>query len=108
MPSSTVSKGTGTGASNWIPVDWKQAPFELSYVVIPAGTVSFTWKLEGTLDNVLDPEVTATVFDLTTAAGATDTTVVDGSLTQLVKAVRINFTIHATGTATLTVVQGLR
>ena len=109
MINSTVSKGTGTGGSNWIPLDWKQAPFEVSYVVAPAGTVSFTWKLEGTLDNVLDHEVTApTVFDLSVAAAATDTSVIDGVINQPVKAIRLNFTVHATGTATLTAMQGSR
>ena len=98
---------TSAASSAWIPVNQKQTDFQVSYVMTPSGTVSFTWKLEGTLHNVFDSTVTPVAFDLSSATAATTTTdVVDGVITQPVRAVRLSNTIHATGTATLRVLQG--
>lgn len=98
---------TSAASSAWIPLNYKQKDFQVSYVMTPSGTVSFTWKLEGTLHNVFDSTVTPVAFELTSATGSTTTTdVVDGVITQPLRAIRLTNTVHATGTATLKVLQG--
>ena len=98
---------TSAASSAWIPLNHKQKDFQVSYALLPTGTVSFTWKMEGTLHNVFDSTVTPVAFELTSATGSTTTTdIVDGVITQPVRAVRLTVAPHTSGTATLKVLQG--
>jgi len=93
---------TGTGTSAWIPVDYKQAPFNVGMGCVVSGTV--TYDIEHTFDDVFDSTITPVAFSHSTASGSTNT---DGNYAFPIRAVRI--TVGAgTGDVKLTLLQGLR
>lgn len=94
---------TGTGTSAWIPVDYKQAPFNVSFGVVVNGTV--TYDIEHTFDDVRVAGVTPTAFKHATVTAQTANK--DGNYSAPVMAVRINNTA-GTGTTTVTLLQGVR
>lgn len=94
---------TGTGQTAWIPLDYKQNPFNIGLGVVVNGTI--TYNVEHTFDDVLAPGVTPTAFTHSTLVA--QTTNKDGNYAFPVRAVRINNTA-GTGTTTLTILQGLR
>jgi hypothetical protein len=100
MTPSVVSK-TGTGASAWIPVDYRQQVMNLGLGIVATGTI--TYDIEHTYDNVMDSTVTPTAFKHPTITGQTASK--DGTYSSPIRAVRLNVTA-GTGTATLTVLQG--
>ena len=100
-PQVTTLSGTGTGA--WLPVDYRVAPFSLGIQVVTSGTITYT--VEYTLDDVLDPTVTATPFAQTNLTAQT-TSKVD-YLNFPIMAIRIKNTA-GTGSTTMTVLQGAR
>jgi uncharacterized protein YgiM (DUF1202 family) len=99
----TVSSQT---TSAWIPVNYRQDNFNLGIQVTGSGTN--TWKVEYTLDNVFDSAVTPTAITadapLETGAGATPEV---GSIKTPCRAVRLNITAYTSGSATMTVLQGV-
>ena len=94
---------TGTGTSAWIPLDYKQAPFNVSMGCVVSGTI--TYDIEHTFDDVFDSSITPTAFQHSTVVGQSANA--NSNYAFPVRAVRI--TISAgTGSATLTLLQGLR
>jgi hypothetical protein len=94
---------TGTGTTAWIPLDYKQSPFNVGLGAVVNGSV--TYDIEHTFDEVFDSTVTPTAFKH--AVLAAQTTNKDGNYAFPVRAVRINNTA-GTGSTTLTILQGLR
>ena len=98
-----VIKQTGTGSTAWIPLDYKQSPFNVGFGVVVSGTVTYT--IEHTFDDVFDSSITPTAFQHSTVVGQSADA--NSNYAFPVRAVRI--TISAgTGSATLTLLQGLR
>ena len=94
---------TGVGTSAWIPLDYKQNPFNIGLGVVVSGTI--TYDIEHTFDDVFDSTVTPTAFKHSSLTS--QTTNKDGNYAFPIKAVRINNTA-GTGTTTVTLLQGLR
>jgi len=98
-----VIKQTGTGTTAWIPMDYKQSPFNVGLGAVVSGTVTF--DIEHTFDDVFDPAVTPVAFKHSTMV--TKSANADGNYAFPVRAIRINNTA-GTGDTTLTILQGLR
>jgi hypothetical protein len=94
---------TGTGQSAWIPLDYKQSPFNVGMGCTVSGTV--TYDIEHTFDDVYDASVTPIAFKNSTITGKSAN--FDGNYAFPIRAVRINNTA-GTGTTTITLLQGLR
>lgn len=93
---------SGIGSTAWIPLDYKQSPFNVGFGVTVTGTV--TYKIEHTFDDVYDSTITPVAFSHSTASGSSNT---DGNYAFPIRAVRITVTA-GTGTVKLTLLQGLR
>jgi len=104
MRPTSVTLSTVT-TSAWIPVNWRQNPFELAVSVTGSGTNA--WKVEITNDDIFDPSVTpvAVTADAPFESGA-GATAEQGKITQPCRAVRLNMTSATSGSATMTVYQG--
>ena len=98
-----VIKKTGTGTSAWIPLDYKQNPFNVSLGCVVNGTI--TYSIEHTFDDIFDATITPVAF--THSVLVAQTANKDGNYASPVRAVRINNTA-GTGDTTLTILQGLR
>lgn len=94
---------TGTGTSAWIPLDYKQSPFNVGFGVVVNGTI--TYDIEHTFDDVFDPAVTPTAFK--NSALTAQTINKDGNYVVPIRAIRINNTA-GTGSTTVTLLQGQR
>jgi hypothetical protein len=94
---------TGTGTTAWIPVDYKQSPFNVGLGVVVSGTITF--DIEHTFDDIFDATVTPVAFKHSTMVSKTANT--DGNYAFPVRAIRVNNTA-GTGSTTLTILQGLR
>ena len=94
---------TGTGQSAWIPMDYKQSPFNVGLGAVVNGTVTF--DIEHTFDDVFDISITPTAFKNSTLTALSSNK--DGNYAFPIRAVRINNT-SGTGTTTVTLLQGLR
>jgi hypothetical protein len=94
---------TGTGTTAWIPVDYKQSPFNVGLGVVVNGTI--TYNIEHTFDDVFNTAVTPTAFIHSVLTA--QTTNKDGNYAFPVRAIRVNNTA-GTGSTTLTILQGLR
>ena len=96
---------TGTGTSAWIPLDNKQAPFNVGIgCVIVSGTA--TYSVEHTFDDIWDTTVTPVAFQ---NSGITaQTTNKDGNYAAPVKAIRLNVTAGTSPVVAMTIIQGLR
>lgn len=91
-----------TGTKGAIVLDWRIAPFTVSYDVIKnagAGTLSVT--VETTLDDINDPNVTP----VWTAVGSALTATTRGALTAPVQAIRLNIGTLTNTTVTLKLLQ---
>jgi len=95
---------TSTTPSAWIPVDMYQTPFNIGFGVVLSNTPSLTYKIQHTFDDVFDSTVTPTAFDHATVTGKTASS--DGNYSAPIRAIRLNATVYASGTATLTILQG--
>ena len=102
MRPQVISK-TGTGTTAWIPLDYKQNPFNIGLGIVVSGTI--TYDIEHTFDDVFDPSVTPTAFKHATLVS--QTTNKDGNYAFPIRAIRLNNTA-GTGDTTLTILQGLR
>lgn len=94
---------TGTGTTEWIPLDYKQSPFNVGMGIVVNGTI--TYDIEHTFDDILAPGTTPTAFKHSSLTA--QTTNKDGNYAFPIRAIRINNTA-GTGTTTLTILQGLR
>jgi hypothetical protein len=103
MRPQVISK-TSAGTTAWIPVDYKQNPFNVGFGVVATGTL--TYDIEHTFDDIFDSTVTPTAFKHATVVGQTASK--DGNYSAPVRAVRLNVTAFTSGSATLTLLQGLR
>jgi hypothetical protein len=99
-----VIEKSGSGTTAWIPLDYKQSPFNVGLGLVISGTQ--TVSVEHTFDDVFDTTVTPTAFAHSTLAAKTANA--DGNYAFPIRAVRINVTAYTSGTATLTILQGLR
>ena len=98
-----VIKQTGTGSTAWIPLDYKQSPFNVGFGVVVTGTV--TYDIEHTFEDVFDSSITPTAFKHATLVSQTANK--DGNYAFPIRAVRVNVTA-GTGSVTVTLLQGLR
>ena len=94
---------TGVGTSAWIPLDYRQNPFNVGFGVVVNGTI--TYDIEHTFDDVLQPDTTPTAFKHASLVAQTANK--DGNYAFPIKAIRINNTA-GTGTTTVTLLQGNR
>lgn len=94
---------TGTGTTAWIPLDYKQNPFNIGLGIVVNGTI--TYDIEHTFDDVFAQDTTPTAFKHSSLTA--QTTNKDGNYAFPIRAIRINNT-SGTGTTTLTILQGLR
>jgi hypothetical protein len=100
-----ITKSGSTGATAWIPVDFKQSPFNIGLAVtVGAGVLTYT--VEHTFDDVYDTTVTPVAFPHSTIAA--QTTNKDGNYAFPVRAIRLNVTAWTSGGATITILQGQR
>jgi len=96
---------TTTGTSAWIPLDSRQAPFNVGLgVKINSGTATYT--VEHTFDDVFDSTVTPVAFSNSNISAAT--TNKDGNYAFPVRAVRLNIASGSSPNVTLTILQGVR
>ena len=96
---------TGTGTTAWIPLDYRQNPFNIGFGVVVNGTI--TYDIEHTFDDVLDPAYAGSATAFKHASLTAQTTNKDGNYAFPIKAIRINNTA-GTGTTTVTLLQGNR
>lgn len=103
MRPTSVSR-SAAGTSAWIPVDYRQNPFNIGLGLVISGTL--TADVEHTFDDVFDSSVTPTAFkhDTMTGKSAND----DGNYAFPIRAIRLNLTAYTSGSATLTILQGQR
>ena len=94
---------TGTGTTAWIPLDYKQNPFNIGLGIVVNGTI--TYDIEHTFDDVFNASVTPTAFKHSTLVAHSANK--DCNYAFPVRAVRVNNTA-GTGSTTLTILQGLR
>jgi hypothetical protein len=95
---------SSSGTTAWIPLDYKQSPFNVGLGLVISGTL--TADVEHTFDDIFDSAVTPTAFKHSTLV--TKTASADGNYAFPIRAVRINNTAYTSGSATLTILQGLR
>lgn len=103
MRPQVVTKSSA-GTSAWIPLDYKQNPFNVGLGLVITGTL--TADIEHTFDDVFDSTITPTAFKHSSLTAKTASA--DGNYAFPVRAVRINNTAYTSGSATLTILQGLR
>jgi len=94
---------SSTGTSAWIPLDYKQSPFNIGFGVVVSGTI--TYDIEHTFDDIFDTAVTPTAFKHSSLTAQTANK--DGNYIVPIRAIRINNTA-GTGSTTVTLLQGLR
>ena len=98
-----VINKSGTGTTNWIPLDYKQNPFNVGFGCVISDTA--TYSVEHTFDDIFDSTVTPTAFQHGTVVGQSANA--NSNYAFPVRAVRLNVTA-STGNVTLTLLQGLR
>lgn len=103
MRPTSVSR-SAAGTSAWIPLDYRQSPFNVGLGLVISGTN--TVDVEHTFDDVFDSSVTPTAFTHSTLTAKTANA--DGNYAFPIRAVRLNVTAYTSGTATLTILQGQR
>lgn len=99
----TVTTAADVGQSAWIPVNYRQADFNLGIKCdVTAGTPS--WVVQVTMDDIFDPSVTpvAVAAPSPLEAGTTDEV---GNITIPCRAVRL-YHASSTGTTVMTIIQG--
>lgn len=91
---------TGVGVSSWVPVNYRQTPFNMALAVEVTGTVTYT--VEHTFENVWSGP---TPVPFGTSGLTAQTANAEGNIVVPVMAVRLNVTA-GTGSATMVVLQG--
>ena len=105
MRPQVITKSGSTGTTAWIPLDYKQSPFNVGFAVT-VGAGVLTYSVEHTFDDVFDTSITPVAF--THSSVAAQTTNKDGNYAFPVRAIRLNVTAWTSGGATVTILQGLR
>ena len=95
---------SAAGSTAWIPVDYKQNPFNIDVAVVLSNTPNLTYKVEYTLDDIFNPAITPTAFSHATLVGLTANG--QAPITSPVRAIRLTITAWTSGTATMTALQG--
>ena len=103
MTPQVISLSSATSTA-WIPVDYKQNPFNIDVAVVLSNTPNLTYKVEYTLDDVFNPAITPTAFSHSTLVGLTANR--QAPITSPVRAIRLTITAWISGTATMTALQG--
>lgn len=95
----------GVGASVWIPLDYRQAPFHVGLgAVVVSGTATYT--VQHTFDDIYDLTVVPVSYD---NAGLTAVTAnKDGNYAFPVRAIRLNVTGGISPVVSLNILQGTR
>lgn len=94
---------TGAGVSAWLPVDFNNLPPNIGFAVVISATATYT--VEYTYDDIQNALVTPTAFPSATVTAATANK--DGSFLTPIAAIRLNVA-SSTGTATITILSGLK
>ena len=104
MKSPIVVTMSAAGSSRWVPVDYKQTPFNIGMGVKLSAGANLTYTVEHTFDDIQDSTVTPVAFsnDGLESLSAND----DGNYAFPVKAIRLTLDAHTSGDATLLIVQG--
>ncbi len=100
-----VTVGAQT-VSDPLPMNLHATPFNIGLGIAVSGGASLTYKVQHTFDDVFAAgfvAASATWFDHSTITGKTAS--FDGNYAYPVVAIRLNVTVWASGTATLTVLQ---
>ena len=97
---------SSAASSAWIPLDYKQNPFNIGLGCVVSAEGSLTYKVQHTFDDVFDTSVTPTAFDHSSITGETAST--DGNYAFPVRAIRLTVTAYTSGNVTMTVLQGVR
>lgn len=95
---------SAAGTSAWIPLDYKQNPFNVGLGLVISGTN--TTDIEHTFDDIYDSSVTPIAFKHSTLVGKTANS--DGNYAFPIRAVRLNVTAYTSGSVSLTILQGQR
>lgn len=95
---------SAAGSTAWIPVDYKQNPFNIDVAVVLSNTPNLTYKVEYTLDDIFDSAITPTAFSHSTLTGLTANA--QAPILYPVRAIRLTITAWTSGTATMTALQG--
>jgi len=93
------------GSTAWIPVDYKQNPFNISIACVVSDTPNLTYQVEFTLDDIFNPAITPKAFVHNTITGRTSD--FSATQTQPIRAIRITTTAYISGTVTMTALQGI-
>jgi hypothetical protein len=92
------------GSSRWVPLDYKQVPFNVGLGVKLAAGSNLTYTVEHTFDDIQDPDQAIEVFPTDGLTGLTAKE--DGNFAFPVRAVRITVSGYTAGDATLMIIQG--
>lgn len=97
---------SSAAASAPIPMDVNQGPFNVGVAVALSAGASLTYSVQHTFDDVWAPgfDPSAAVW-FTNSGLSAKTTSTDGNYAFPVTAIRLNVTVYASGSATMTVVQ---
>lgn len=98
----TVGSGSA-GATQTIPVDWRENDFNASLAVVLSSAATMTYTVEHTIDDVQNTSVSPAWFDTANLTGLSATAL--SNVTFPIRAVRLNITAFTDGTATLTILQ---
>jgi hypothetical protein len=94
---------TGTGTTAWIPVNYRQSPFNIGFgAVIVSGTATYT--VQHTFDDIYNSTVTPVAFDNANATAQTANK--DSNYMFPIRAMRLNVTAGAAPVVKLTILQG--
>jgi len=93
------------GSTAWIPVDYKQNPFNIGLACVVSNTPNLTYQVEFTLDDIFNTSITPTAFTHSLLVGKTSD--FSSNQTVPVRAIRLTTTAYTSGTVTLTALQGV-
>jgi len=93
------------GSTAWIPVDYKQNPFNIGLACVVSNTPNLTYQVEFTLDDIFNTSITPTAFTHSLLVGKPSD--FSSNQTVPVRAIRLTTTAYTSGTVTLTVLQGV-
>ena len=96
--------GVSAGKYPWIPVDTYAESFSVTFAATMFGTGQVSANIEGTLDNVQDPTVSANAFFIVTALASTGNSV-DGLITQPCAALRLSVAVSGSANVRLKLLQ---
>jgi hypothetical protein len=103
MTPQVISLSSATSTA-WIPVDYKQNPYNIGLSLVFSNTPNLTCKVEYTLDDVFNSAITPTAFAHATLSNITSNN--SGIISFPVRAIRLTVTSWTSGTVTLTALQG--